>query len=96
MDNAAYFFSGVLAGVAGITLLALLDSKYRFIPNIQTANETEKTNMIIVIKDNCNKDNDKTEGDSTESTNNENTDNTANTDNTDTNTNNDAATTVAA
>ncbi len=91
MDNCAYFFSGVLAGVAWITFLALLDSKYRFITTTPTANETEKSNMVIIIRDNCNKNTDNTQGDSTGSTDNEPTDTTENTDKTNENINDDAA-----
>ena len=95
MDNAAYFFSGVLAGVAGITLLALLDVKYKFITTIPTANDNEKPNMIIVIKENCNKNTDIIQGDSTEYTDNEPTDTTEDTDKTNENTNDDAAVVAA-
>jgi hypothetical protein len=53
MDNCAYFFTGVLAGVAGITLLALLDGNYRFltdkkekrIPMSNRANENKPNEM---------------------------------------------------
>ena len=91
MDNCAYFFSGVLAGVAGITLLALLDNKYNFITTTPTANDNEKSNMVIIIRDNCNKNTDNTQGDSTGSTDNEPTDTTENTDIPNENTNDDAA-----
>ncbi len=89
MDNCAYFFTGVLAGVAGITLLALLDSKYNFITTTPTANDNEKSNMILIIRDNNNKNTDNTQGDNTESNDNE------TTDNTDENTNDDAAVVAA-
>ena len=95
MDNAAYFFSGVLAGVAGLTLLAVLDSKFQFINTTPTAIDDVKTNMIIIIKDNCNNDNNKTEDNGTGSNDNETTDTTEDTDNTDAKTNDNAAVVTA-
>ena len=50
MDNAAYFFTGVLAGVAGLTLLAVLDNKYGFITGTPTsANDDSK--VLIIVRD---------------------------------------------
>ncbi len=95
MDNAAYFFTGVLAGIAGLTLLAVLDNKYGFITGTPIANDIEKSNMILVIRDNNNKNIDKTQGDSTGSTDNEPTDTTENTDKTNENSNDDAAVVAA-
>ncbi len=53
MDNAAYFFTGVLAGVAGLTLLAVLDNKYGFITGTPTsANDDSK--VLIIVRDSNN------------------------------------------
>ena len=51
MDNAAYFFTGVLAGIAGITLLAVLDGKYGFITGTPTTTNNTTPNVVIFIKD---------------------------------------------
>ena len=51
MDNAAYFFTGVLAGIAGITLLAVLDGKYGFITGTPTASNNTNPNVVIFIKE---------------------------------------------
>ncbi len=80
MDNAAYFFTGVLAGIAGLTLLAVLDSKYGFITGTPTACDIEKSNTILIIRDNSNKNTDKTQGDSTGSSSIEQPENTEDTD----------------
>ena len=52
MDNAAYFFTGVLAGVAGITLLAVLDNKYGIISGKHTAHHDEPVNHVIEVRAN--------------------------------------------
>ena len=51
MDNAAYFFTGVLAGIAGITLLAVLDGKYGFITGTPTESNNTNPNVVIFIKE---------------------------------------------
>ena len=51
MDQAAYFFTGVLAGIAGITLLAVLDGKYGFITGTPTAANNTNPNVVIFIKE---------------------------------------------
>ena len=57
MDNAAYFFIGVLAGVAGITLLAVLDNKYGVISGKPTAHNDEPANQVIEVRANTKKPN---------------------------------------
>ena len=69
MDNAAYFFTGVLAGVAGITLLAVLDNKYWIISGKPTALNHEPANNAIEVRANTTKP--KTEGSKTAESNND-------------------------
>ena len=57
MDNAAYFFTGVLAGVAGITLLAVLDNKYGVISGKPTAHNDDRVNHVIEVRANTKKPN---------------------------------------
>ncbi len=52
MDNAAYFFTGVLAGIAGLTLSAVLDNKYGFITGTPTAANDTNPNVVIIYKEN--------------------------------------------
>ena len=52
MDNAAYFFTGVLAGVAGITLLAVLDNKYGVISGKPKALNDDRVNREIEVRPN--------------------------------------------
>ncbi len=51
MDNAAYFFTGVLAGVAGITLLAVLDNKYGFNTGTPTTANDDNAKVLIIVRD---------------------------------------------
>ena len=60
MDNAAYFFTGVLAGVAGITLLAVLDNKYGVISGKTKALNDDHETHVIEVRANTKKP--KTEG----------------------------------
>ena len=69
MDNAAYFFTGVLAGVAGITLLAVLDNKYGVISGKPTALNHEPAGHVIEVRANTQKP--KTEGSKTAESNND-------------------------
>ncbi len=51
MDNAAYFFTGVLAGVAGLTLLAVLDNKYGMITGTPTSANDDNAKVLIIVRD---------------------------------------------
>ena len=52
MDNCAYFFTGVLAGVAGITLLAVLDNKYGVLSGKTKAHNDDHETHVIEVRAN--------------------------------------------
>ncbi len=71
MDNAAYFFTGVLAGVAALTLLAVLDNKYGMITGTPTTANDDNAKVLIIVRDRNHPDKtdektDELEGDKTE------------------------------
>ncbi len=67
MDNCAYFFTGVLAGVAGLTLLAVLDHKYGIITGSPVApiKDTNK-NLVIIYRGKASKPDEKSDASNTE------------------------------